>query len=226
MRGAAWILLAAGSSTRFGAGGNKLLEPLGDGRVIDRTIASLRHALPEAPIILVSRPELRDVLDWTGPWTEGGRRRQDSAARGLEAAGSLSPAPGVALIHDAARPFVSRELVQRLLASLDADAAAAAVAPSLPVTDTIKRVRGENVVETLERSSLVALQTPQALRMEVAGKPYALMASGEREQTDDLAVLEASGLQTRVSRGDAANIKITTRDDLARAAALLHEWTG
>lgn len=221
MRSAAWILLAAGSSTRYGADRNKLLEPLGDGRVIDQTLAAIAASLPDSPVILVSAPELRDEIGWTGPWTAGGRRRQDSATSGLIAAAALSPRPEVALIHDAARPFVGPALVQRLMETLAADPHAAACAPSLPVTDTIKRVRGAEVLETLDRSTLVALQTPQALRLDPAVGIFVRVAAGADEFTDDLAVLESEGLRTRVSPGDPANIKITTKADLVRAVALL-----
>lgn len=223
---AVWILLAAGSSVRYGAGRSKLLEPLGPGRVIDRTILSLTMALPGAPILLVSSPELRDAIGWQGAWTAGGRRRQDSAAAGLAAAAALAPRPEYALIHDAARPLVAAALVARLIAGFETRPVPAAVAPALPVTDTIKRVRDGLVLETLERSSLAALQTPQAVRLADAVTAFERAASGEREFTDDLAVLEAAGRSTRVSEGDPANLKITTPADLARAASILEAWTG
>lgn len=223
---AAWILLAAGSSIRYGAGRSKLLEPLGSGRVIDRTILSLSTALPGAPIILVSASDLRDAIGWNGAWTPGGRRRQDSAAAGLATAAALVPRPLIALIHDAARPLVSAALVARLISGFETLPIPAAVAPALPVFDTIKRVRDGLVLETLERSSLAALQTPQAVRLDAAISAFEAAAGGEREFTDDLAVLEAVGLPTRITEGDPSNLKITTPADLARAAALLEAWTG
>lgn len=223
---AAWILLAAGSSVRYGAGRSKLLEPLGPGRVIDRTLVSLEAALPAAPILLVSTPELRDVLGWNGPWAQGGRRRQDSAAAGLALAATLSPRPSLALIHDAARPLVSRGLVERLLAAFAETPEPSAVAPALAVTDTVKRVRNGIVLETLDRSTLAALQTPQAVRLEEALPVFTRAAKSEREYTDDLAVLEVEGRITRVCEGDPANLKITTPGDLERAATLLAAWTG
>lgn len=229
---AVWILLAAGFSTRYGGRRSKLLEPLGSGRVLDVTLASLKSALPQAPILLVSTPDLRDAIGWSGPWTEGGKRRQDSAANGVAAALALVPptggaptgigAPTIGLIHDAARPFVSRGLVADVLAALENPAVAGA-APALPVTNTIKRARNGEVIETLPRDELVALQTPQAVRLSVATTAFA--QARDYEGTDDLAILEAAKYRTRVTKGDPRNIKITTPDDLSRAAAILASWT-
>lgn len=207
-----WILLAAGSSTRFGGDRSKLLEPLGDGRVIDVTFRSLKAALPGAPIILVSSPELRDDIGEKCAWTEGGARRQDSARKGLAAAGGAV----IALIHDAARPFVTRAIVDRLRAALlDHDAAA----PGVAVTDTIRALR-DGRAETLDRASLRAMQTPQAVWLDAALAAFERTAGAE-EFTDDLAVVAASDGRIAVTEGDRRNIKITTRGDLEIAAKIL-----
>lgn len=211
-----WILLAAGRSSRFGGARSKLLEPIDGRRLIDVTIESLYRALPGAPVVLVSTPDFRDEIGHSGPWTEGGARRQDSAARGVAAAGEAD----VAMIHDAARPFVTPELVRRLIAGLESSHG---VAPALPVTDTVKRVKDGEVLETLDRSELVALQTPQAVRFDAMKAAFAAMPA-DREFTDDLAVLEAAGGKTAVVEGDRRNIKITTPEDLRRAAEILRRW--
>jgi 2-C-methyl-D-erythritol 4-phosphate cytidylyltransferase len=214
---AAWVLLAAGSSTRFGGGRSKLLETLGSSRVIDVTLASMEAALPGAPVLLVSGAEFRDVLGLGVAWTEGGRLRQDSARNGLAA---LPPGVEIALIHDAARPFPSPALVARLLEAMrNWDAAC----PGVAVTDTIKRVEPSGrVVETLTRSTLRAVQTPQAVRVPAAGKAFAAIPPGV-EFTDDLQVMEAAGFKTAVVDGDPHNLKITTPSDLSTAERILKD---
>ena len=210
------IVLAAGASTRFGGDRSKLLEPLGGRRVIDVTLDRLRLAFPTAAMLLVSTASFRDAAGLALPWVAGGVRRQDSARAGLEAAGEAD----IALLHDAARPFPTPALATALLAAFT-DPAIAGVAPGLPVTDTVKRVdeRG-HVVETLERASLRALQTPQAVRVAAARRAFAEVDFA-RDYTDDLAVLETAGLATAVVEGDRGNFKITTREDLLAAERML-----
>ncbi|MEK8022989.1 MAG: IspD/TarI family cytidylyltransferase [Candidatus Hydrogenedentota bacterium] len=214
---ASWILLAAGSSTRFGRTGenparSKLLESLGADRVIDVTLRALKNALPGARIILVSTPELRDEIGMECAWVNGGQRRQDSARHGILAARETD----IALIHDAARPFVTREIVDRLREALRENDAAA---PGIPVTDTIRR-SNSGEFETLDRSTLLAMQTPQAVWMDVAAPAFEA-STGPEEFTDDLAVIAAFGGRIAVTRGDKSNMKITTREDLLHAERIL-----
>lgn len=205
--GVSWVLLAAGASSRFGGGTSKLFAPINGVRLIDLTIRSLKEAL-DAPIILVSTPEFHEESGLKLPWVAGGLRRRDSANLGTTAAQSE-----IVLIHDAARPFISRAVVERLLAAAkDFDG----VAPGLPVTDTIKRVVGNAVVETLKRSELVAVQTPQAVRRDAMLKAFETVNPRE-DYTDDLAVLAAAGFRTGVVEGDSRNMKITTKEDIALA---------
>lgn len=194
-----WLLLAAGSSSRFGR--NKLLEKIGDRRLIDLTIGALMKT--NIPITLISPPKLRDTITWTGDWAAGGARRQDSAFEGIKSCDNE-----IILIHDAARPFVTKAIVDDCLREIDNFDG---VAPALPVTDTIKRVDGSRVIETLERSTLVAMQTPQVVRRTAALDAF---ARATREYTDDLAVLEAAGYRTGIVPGDRGNVKITTPDDI------------
>jgi 2-C-methyl-D-erythritol 4-phosphate cytidylyltransferase len=120
------------------------------------------------------------------------------------------------LVHDAARPFASPELIDRLLAALaDHDGAV----PALPVTDTIKRVGDGRVVETLVRGELRSVQTPQAFRAEALRRAFALPADQVRDATDCASLVEAAGLGVAAVAGDPANVKITTGDDLALAEA-------
>lgn len=145
---------------------------------------------------------------------EGGADRVASAAAGLAA---LDDSVRTVLIHDAARPFVGPELIERVGACLATGAQA--VVPGIPVSDTVKRVSaGGEVVETLPRQDLVAVQTPQgftiaALREAHSGSPSA-------PATDDAALAEAAGIGVSVVEGDPLNFKVTSEHDWAVASAL------
>ena len=146
-------------------------------------------------------------------WIEGGARRQDSSRHGV-----LLATGDPILVHDAARPFVSRELISRLLAAVASGADAAV--PGLPVSETIKRVSGRNGVETPSRDSLRAVQTPQALKATAARSAFAALTCGDRTFTDDAEVIEAAGGLVEVVVGDVRNIKATWSEDLPRARAI------
>ncbi len=143
----------------------------------------------------------------------GGAERADSVRAGLAA---LPPEAEVVLVHDAVRPLASTALFARVLTALeqgDFDA----IVPALPVTDTIKRVEGRHVVGTVEREGLVAVQTPQAFRLEVLRAAHA----GDAQATDDAALVERCGGSVGTVEGDAANIKITRPEDVRLAEAWL-----
>lgn len=209
------ILLAAGASRRFGKGSSKLLEPLGNRKVIDVTVNSLQSSIPNAKIILVSSLQFNKECGLNLDWVEGGTRRQDSAKNGI-----LSINANVYLIHDAARPFVSKNLVERLIQGL---LSFDGVAPGLSVTDTIKRVSKNKILCTLNRNELYSVQTPQALKGEAARKAFST-ADWSIEYTDDLAVLEAAGFNTGIVEGDRDNIKITTLSDISKAEEIYKVW--
>jgi 2-C-methyl-D-erythritol 4-phosphate cytidylyltransferase len=146
---------------------------------------------------------------------EGGRVRSDSVRRALAAA----PEATVVVVHDAARPFVTRDLVERCIAGLDgADGAIAAA----PVTDTVKQVDSElTVTRTLDRSSLWAIQTPQAFDAAVLRRALDVPLEALEAATDDAALVEAAGGSVRVIEAPAENFKITRAVDLAIATASL-----
>jgi 2-C-methyl-D-erythritol 4-phosphate cytidylyltransferase len=143
---------------------------------------------------------------------EGGHRRQDSVAAGLRAA----PEADFYLIHDGARPLISVELCERVLAAARAHAAAI---PALPVADTIKRVtESGDVVETLDRAPLRAAQTPQAFAGELLRRAHAEV---RQDVTDDASMVEALGVRVATVPGDTRNIKVTSPGDLALVRAML-----
>ncbi len=142
--------------------------------------------------------------------TPGGRQRQESVACGLA---SLPPTASHVLVHDAARPFVTAGLVNRLLDAWSADFGA--VIPGLPVSDTIKACAGDRVMHTLDRACLMAIQTPQLFAVETLRRAHALAQTTATTATDDASLVEALGLPVRVVPGDPANRKLTHPEDLA-----------
>lgn len=141
----------------------------------------------------------------------GGERRQDSVRLGLAAVPARAK---FVLVHDAARPFFTPALANRLLDTLEGGAKAAI--PGLPVTDTIKKVADGLVAGTLTRSELVAVQTPQGFeRAALAAAHQAWMEGENALATDDAALMEAAGMPVAVVDGEPANMKITHPEDLA-----------
>ncbi|MCC6238050.1 MAG: 2-C-methyl-D-erythritol 4-phosphate cytidylyltransferase [Dehalococcoidia bacterium] len=212
------ILLAAGGSTRM-AGEDKLWADLGGAPLIASALRTLA-GVEEMDALVVVAPaghhaELYRLGTGAGRQVvcvEGGARRRDSVHAALEAA------PGAAwyLVHDGARPLATGQLVRRVL---DAVRTRGAVVPGLPVADTIKRVDGLGVVqETLPRAELRAIQTPQAFAGDILRRAHAL---DDGDATDDAALVERLGAPVHVVDGEAANLKVTTPDDLERVRTLL-----
>lgn len=224
------ILPAAGSSSRFGA--NKLLASLGGEPVFSRTllafldhpglaavvIASMHpNALRQAAVKALGRAEIQGI---SVQFVEGGDCRAQSVAN----AATASPADVEWLaIHDAARPLVSRQLID---ATLDAALARGAAAPAVPVTSTIKEATGPlpaAVTRTLSRQSLWALQTPQIVRRNSLLDALAGCVVPLNQITDDLQLIELAGGQTWLVPGEERNLKLTTAGDLTVAETLLHQ---
>lgn len=146
---------------------------------------------------------------------QGGETRQRSVEAGL---GRLGADVDTVVVHDAARPFVTEALIERALDGLGrADAAICAI----PVTDTVKRVEGDRVIETLDRTTLVRVQTPQAFRLRILREAHADAARSGVDATDDAGLVERIGGTVTVVPGDDRNMKVTTRADLENAEALL-----
>jgi len=219
--GPVWtIVLAAGAGRRYGPT-PKQFESLGGERVLDRSLAVARAAADHVVVVLAPGDESigRDLVE-TGAAdvaVMGGAERADSVRAGLAV---VDAEAAVIVVHDAARPLASAELHRAVVAAVHAGADG--VIPAVAVTDTIKQVRhnGEGrsvVVGTPDRSTLVAVQTPQAFRADVLRAAH---ASGA-DATDDAALVEATGGTVVVIEGERTNLKITTPDDLAIAHVLL-----
>jgi 2-C-methyl-D-erythritol 4-phosphate cytidylyltransferase len=142
----------------------------------------------------------------------GGETRADSVRAGVA---EVPEEAAVVLVHDAARPLLGDDVIERVVGALG-DGWDGAV-PALPVADTVKRVNGDEVVETLERRELVAVQTPQAFLADVLRRALA----GGGEASDCAALVEAAGGRVRWVEGDARLLKVTTRDDLEQVSSWL-----
>lgn len=202
------VVLAAGRSERFGR--DKLTLDLEGKPVWRRSFEAFLHhpevdlvglVVPQDRLATVSKlaPEAAFVV-------AGGDSRQKSARRGVEA---MPDHVEWVLIHDAARPFVSGDLISRTLA---AAARVGGACPGLPLSDTVKRRDGDRW-STIERSSLVAVQTPQVGRRADFLRAH---AEADVELTDDMALLERIGIPVEIVPGDAANVKLTMPGDLER----------
>ena len=144
----------------------------------------------------------------------GGATRADSVRRGLMSVGSAE----IVAVHDGVRPFVTVAEIDRTIAAAQADGAAILVGP---VTDTIKQVSDQTVVETLDRDVLRRALTPQCFRYELLRRAYEGADVNDLLLTDESALVEQLGHRVTVVEGSARNIKITTTEDLAVAEALL-----
>jgi 2-C-methyl-D-erythritol 4-phosphate cytidylyltransferase len=163
----------------------------------------------------------RMVGDDVAAVVEGGPDRQASVRSGLVA---VPPSATVVVCHDAARPLVTAELVDRVVAKVAGRAEAAV--PVVPSADTVKRIRSGEVIETVPRDEVGLAQTPQAFVAGVLREAHARALRDGLEATDDAMLLEAYGHTVAVVDGLAANFKITGPEDLERAERILAATSG
>jgi 2-C-methyl-D-erythritol 4-phosphate cytidylyltransferase len=201
------IVVAAGEARRFGQ--QKQFALLGGRPVLEWSIEASR-AVAQGVVAVVPESSLGGsrVAKGADRVIAGGPTRASSVRRGLAA---VPVNAHVIVVHDAARPLATRELFRAVVDEVVAGADGAI--PGLAVVDTVKRVRGGRVVETLDRSELVAVQTPQAFRAALLRQAH----EGEPEATDDAGLLEAMGSRVVVVPGEYHNLKLTSPDDLVIA---------
>jgi 2-C-methyl-D-erythritol 4-phosphate cytidylyltransferase / 2-C-methyl-D-erythritol 2,4-cyclodiphosphate synthase len=220
------IIAAAGRGERLGGSRLKQLLVVGGRPILERSVAAFLHH-PDIDEIVVALPsEL--VGDPPGYLQQsakpmrlvaGGARRRDSVARAFQ---QVAAHADVVLVHDAARPFVSAQLIGRIIAAASESGAALA---ALPARDTVKLAQSDDgslVKETLPRESIFLAQTPQAFRREVLRDALALNEAA----TDEAALAERAGHAVRLVEGEASNIKITVPDDLKVAEAIAEGRAG
>lgn len=214
------IIPAAGRSTRFGDGDDKLFATLCGAPVWQRAVAPFLNRGDVGQVIVAHARGKRRLFE-AAPFAlevtfvNGGAERVDSIRAALRV---LYEHCEFVAVHDAARPCASAELIERVFAAAVAHGAAI---PGVPVADTIKEVDADrSVVRTVPRQSLVAVQTPQVMRRDWFVQAYEA-AKGANVPTDDAQLLETLGLPCHVVEGSVHNLKITRREDLALAEAIL-----
>jgi len=239
------IIAAGGRGERFGGPQPKQLLEVGGRAILERSVAAfLAHPSIDAVIVALPQalvdnpPEYLREREKPLRIVAGGERRQDSVANAFRAADAQSD---VIVIHDAARPFASADLISRTIAAAAESGAALA---AIQARDTVKRAtegpakagrHAQNtegpaeagpyvrtVVETLDRSTIFLAQTPQAFRRAVLAAALTLADAA----TDEAALAERAGHPVRLVDGEAANIKITTPEDLPIAEAIAHSTDG
>jgi 2-C-methyl-D-erythritol 4-phosphate cytidylyltransferase/2-C-methyl-D-erythritol 2,4-cyclodiphosphate synthase len=217
------IIVAAGSSRRMG-GADKLAAVLAGRPVLAWAVDAVAAAPEIRRIALVvaeghegeSRSWLpQKVVAVVG----GGGRRQASVAAGFRALAALPGAAPIVLVHDGARPLVPVALVSAVARAAHDHGAAL---PVVPVAETVRRIRDGRVAETVDRTDLVAAQTPQGVRAALLAEAYERFdPDSDPEFTDEAALLEACRIAVHPIPGDPVNLKVTLPADLARADALL-----
>jgi len=215
------LIVAAGSGQRLGAGGPKALVELGGRPLYAWSVDAFRRADHIDRIYVTVPPGLADRFTEAGIVTvDGGETRSHSVANGLAAIADADDDPGMIVVHDAARPLVSPALIDAAVIGLDSDPELHALIAGSPMTDTVKRLGGDGVViETLDRSELVSVQTPQVFRTEILRR--AMDAGDLAAATDDASLVELAGGSVGVIESPSGNIKVTVPGDLDLAALLL-----
>lgn len=196
------IVVAAGSGSRFGTPKHGI--ELGGVPMWERAVSDLVAGGVDHVVVVGDVPS----------GIRGGARRQDSVAKGLA---TVPESAEFVLVHDAARPLTGSDIVRAVVSRLlkgDVDG----VIPAVAVRDTVKRVAGERVVETVDRSDLVAVQTPQGFRASVLHEAHRTIMD---DATDDAQLVEMAGGHVVTVPGSVRNLKVTFPDDLRVAEALL-----
>jgi 2-C-methyl-D-erythritol 4-phosphate cytidylyltransferase len=217
------VLAAAGRGERLGSDRPKAFARLGGRPLLAESLERLEESGWIDAIVIAAPP------DWEEPSilvaeeiaatkvssaVTGGESRSESVRLALE---EVPAEAAVVLVHDAARPLLSEEVIERVLAPLSEGWDG--VVPAVPLADTVKRVEGDRVVETLPRDDLVAVQTPQAFLADTLRRAV----SGDvSSATDCASLVEAQGGRVKVVEGDPRLLKVTDANDLA----LVESWLG
>ena len=220
------LVPAAGSGSRLG-GVPKQFRKLGNRPLLHRTLETM-CAVPEVALVVVAVPpesvdEVTAAIEPAGLHAvivPGGTTRQDSVRRCLE---RVPPAVEVVLVHDAARPFIAVDDVQSVIAGVRGHGAAAL---AIPVSDTLRKVVGENFGQTLPREGIYRMQTPQGFRADMFLEAHRWARDTGWLGTDDVDLVRARGHEVHVIHGRSTNFKITTADDWRLAERVWPNWVG
>jgi 2-C-methyl-D-erythritol 4-phosphate cytidylyltransferase len=216
------VLAAAGRGERLGSDRPKAFARLGDRPLLAESLERLENSDWIDAIVVAAPPEWEEPAillaeelgaGKVGSVVTGGASRSESVRLALA---EVADDAAVVLVHDAARPLVPEDVIERLLAPLGEGWDG--VVPGLPVSDTVKRVEGDRVVETLPRGELVAVQTPQAF---VASVLRDALAGDVSDASDCASLVEARGGRVKVVEGDRRLLKVTSPEDLSQVEAWL-----
>jgi 2-C-methyl-D-erythritol 4-phosphate cytidylyltransferase len=229
------VIAAAGSGQRLGAGGPKAFVPLAGRPLVEWSIAAFRAAPSVGAIVIACPPgHAHDLADDGVSVVDGGATRAESVSKALAVVETELVA-----IHDAARPLVTPELIEAVIATLEAAPDAAGAIAATPVTDTVKRVetpaQGQRnalsphkeektlhlIEATLDRPSLWAAQTPQVFRLDALREARSADSQRAASATDEAMIVEASGGRVLIHPSPPENLKVTAPLDLRVAELLL-----
>jgi 2-C-methyl-D-erythritol 4-phosphate cytidylyltransferase len=221
MERVAAIVVAAGEGKRFGSPKHRAL--LAGKTVLEWTLAKFNDHPQVREIILVLKNTAREK-DYREKFlkiyavTQGGAERQDSVLAGFR---EVSPERiDLVLVHDAVRPVVSKGLITRIIQAAKEKGAAV---PVIPLEDTVKRIQGGKVLETVSRDELGRIQTPQGFLYPILEAALEKAYEDNYYATDEASLVERLGKDVAVVQGESCNIKITTPDDLKIAEAFLED---
>ncbi|MDX5474096.1 MAG: 2-C-methyl-D-erythritol 4-phosphate cytidylyltransferase [Bacillaceae bacterium] len=219
------IIPAAGQGKRMNAGMNKQFIELNQKPVIIHTLLVFeKDPLCEQVLLVINEQEketfqtllAKHQITKVKKLVSGGNERQESVYNGLQAAKK----DGIVLVHDGARPFIRQTYIHQLVEKATKTGAAIV---AVPVKDTIKKVTNGIAVETVERSSLWSVQTPQAFRFSILLDAHEKARQENYLGTDEASLVERIGLDVHIVEGDYENIKLTTQEDLLYANAILQK---
>jgi 2-C-methyl-D-erythritol 4-phosphate cytidylyltransferase len=218
------IIPAAGSGTRFGGDVPKQFQPLGGKPLVQRVVERFLFDPIVTRVIVPVMEKLVDAVK-SSPgervtFVAGGDTRLQSVTRGLEASGGDFD---LIAIHDAVRPFFSLDTFH---ATLDAAREHGAAFPGISLPDTVHQIANEAIATTLDRSVLVAAQTPQCFRADVLREILSRAAREDADATDEAGLAAKYGHHVHLVRGDSMNFKITRPEDLVMAERIYTEWGG
>jgi 2-C-methyl-D-erythritol 4-phosphate cytidylyltransferase len=219
------ILAAAGSGERLGLDRPKAFAPLIDRPLVAEPLERLDASEWVEGIVIAAPPEWEEpcilvaeeiAAGKVAKAVTGGETRSESVRAALA---EVPEDATVVLVHDAARPLITNEVIERVITALG-DGWDGAV-PVLPVADTIKRIDGDVVAETIDRKGLVTAQTPQAFVAPILRDAFSTLQQTVTKSTDCASIVESNGGRVRAVEGDPRLLKVTTPADLALVASWL-----
>lgn len=223
-----WALVpAAGKGLRFGAGHPKQYLPLAGRRVIEHSLSLFcGHAAISGTIVVIARgdpfwPEIDPSCRAGVQTVTGGEERMDSVLAGLQHLARQARQDDWVLVHDAARPCLSRALLDRLINTLKTHPIGGLLA--IPVRDTLKRAEGTQVKGTVDRHDLWQAQTPQMFRLGPLQAALKAALGAGQVVTDEASAMELAGYAPELVQGSADNLKITQASDLGLADCILRQ---